>query len=79
MTVLLRSSGRAAWLALVGVMAAVSAATLIGPSASSTWENPELLFTLVTVTAAAASSPRRSPSRSPTSATWPRSGCSARR
>ena len=34
-------------------MAAVSAATLIGPSASSTWENPELLFTLVTVTAAA--------------------------
>lgn len=53
MTQLCRSSGRTAWLLLVGALAAVTAATLLGPMSSTTWENPQLLFTLVTVTAAA--------------------------
>ena len=53
MNALRRSSGRVAWLLLVGVMVAVAAATLLAPSATTTWDNPQLLFTLVTVTAAA--------------------------
>ena len=38
---------------VVGALVAIAAAVLFGPSTSTTWDNPQLLFTLVTVTAAA--------------------------
>jgi HD-GYP domain-containing protein (c-di-GMP phosphodiesterase class II) len=46
------STGRWCWLLVVTAMVAISLLTLVGPLSESVWENPQLLFTLVTVTAA---------------------------
>jgi len=41
------------WALVVAGVAAATALTLVGPASTVVWENPQLLFTLVTVTAAA--------------------------
>lgn len=46
------SPGRFAWIAVVVSVTAVTLLTLLGPLSTSTWDNPQVLFTLVTVTAA---------------------------
>ena len=46
------TSGRAAWLVAAVILAAVTAMTLVGSFGDVTWEQPTLLFTLVTVSAA---------------------------
>ncbi len=46
------SFGRAAWTTMVLATAVVSIATLVGPFATSTWVQPELLFSITTVAAA---------------------------
>ncbi len=46
------SLGRAVWATVVVATGAVSILTMVGPTTSSTWVQPELLFSLTTVAAA---------------------------
>jgi HD-GYP domain-containing protein (c-di-GMP phosphodiesterase class II) len=46
------SPGRAVWTMVVAATAIVSVLTLVGPFTSSTWVQPELLFSITTVAAA---------------------------
>lgn len=45
------SAGRLCWTLLLVTLAAVTAVTVFGPLSERTWDNPEMLFSLVTVSA----------------------------
>jgi hypothetical protein len=47
------SAGRWCWMLIVAAIAAVTGLTMFGPSSGRAWESPEMLFSLVTVSAAA--------------------------
>src|SRR5262245_11261271 len=48
-----RATGRSIWWATVALLGAVTALTMLGAGGDATYENPELLFSLVVVSAVA--------------------------